>query len=346
MESRRRQATIEDVAARSGVSVATVSRTLRGLPNVSATTRQRVIEAAAALQYRPDPHASRLAAGKTQTIGIGVPLIHTWYYAQILSGVESVLAEQGYDLLVVTVAGAEQRASFVAKASSHRKRVDGMIMVDLFFDPSQVDEMAESGMLAVTVGVHTDRFDSITIDNQASARLATGHLLNLGHRRIGLISGVVESTMMFTASIDRRAGYIQALASAGVDYDPALQADGGDSIDGAEEAMSSLLAVREPPTAVFALSDEMAMGAMKAIRSHGMKVPDDISVVGFDDHDLAAVLGLTTVRQQVVKMAAAATRLLLARFAEPEAPPQHQVTETRLIVRTSTAPPKIMARIS
>lgn len=343
---KRQSATIEDVAARSGVSVATVSRTLRGLPHVAPATRDKVMVAAEELMYRADPHASRLAQGRTQTIGIGVPCINTWYYGQILAGVQSVLADRDYDLLVVTVANDHQRREFTASAHTQAKRVDGMVLADLFFEPGQIDDLADIGLEAVTIGVETARFDSITIDNVTGGALATRHLVDLGHRRIGQITGVEVSTANSIVSLDRRRGHEQVLSKAGIKSDQRLVADGGDTIEGAEHAMSRLLAEVEPPTAVFAHSDEMAMGAMKAVREHGLTIPDDFSIVGFDDHQISSVLGLTTIRQDVLAMAAQAARCLLDRFGEPRSPIMHSVAPTALIKRGSTgaAPRTVKAK--
>jgi DNA-binding LacI/PurR family transcriptional regulator len=236
---------------------------------------------------------------------------------------------------VVTVDGSEARERFVELARSSARRVDGLIMVDLFFSPSQQAELAASGMVAVTVGVRTEFFDSFTIDNAAAAALATRHLINLGHRRLGIISGGETPGFDFTAEAGRRNGFLEALTDAGLPY---LERQGGYSVVGGIEAMNTLLASTAPPTGVFAFSDEMAMGALKSLRDHGLAVPGDVSVIGFDGHELAELFGLTTIRQEVEEMAAAAVRRLLERLQSSADPERHEVFPTKLIVRASTGP--------
>jgi len=304
---------------------------------VAPGTRERVLGIADEMSYRPDPHASRLARGRTQTIGIAVPRINTWYYAQVLAGVQSVLEANDYDLLVVTVGDESHRNAFAASAVTQSKRVDGMILADLFFSEDQLGKIVASGLQAVCLGMASQFFDSITIDNVAGGELATRHLLNLGHRRIAMITGVEVSAGNFTASADRRNGYRNAMETAGLKVDLALIADGGDTIEGAEHSMVRLLAETDPPTAVFAHSDEMAMGAMRAVRGHTLRIPQDFSVVGFDDHQLSEVLGLTTIHQDVLAMAAAAAKRVLERLEDPDQPVSSSDSPVQLIKRSSTS---------
>lgn len=331
-------ATIQDVADRAKVSVATVSRALRGLPNVAPSTRQRVLTAARDLAYIADPSAARLATGQSRTIGLAVPMLDQWFHAKLFSGVEAVSAASGYDVLPFSLAGRGGVRGFVERLP-FRKRVDGLVLVDVPFDPDDLLRIQAAAVPLVTVGLLADAASSLTVDNVAAARLAVGHLAGLGHRRIGLVGGVEDDPFRFSVPVDRYGGYLEALASAGLQPDPRLTVPGNFSLEGGAEAMHDLLALDEPPTAVFCCSDEMAIGAMQSARDAGLRIPGDLSVVGFDDHDVSEYLGLTTIRQDVVGLGERAAALLLERLADPTSPPINERHPTRLIVRHTTGPP-------
>lgn len=331
-------ASIQDVAVRAGVSVATVSRALRGLPNVAPSTRTRVIEAAQDLQYVADPHASRLAAGRTRTVGIIIPMFTQWFFTQVVSGADAVLAAAGYDVLLYNVGGPEGRDRFLA-TQPFRKRVDGIIVIDLPLAEQEQATLQRLDLPVVLVGIASSRFPTVTIDNVAAGVIATRHLVNLGHERIGLISGLPDDPLAFTAPIDRRTGYRQVLEAAGLEVRAELDVPGNFSLKGGAEAMAQLLATDRPPTAVFAESDEMAIGALKTIRDSGLRIPEDLSVVGIDDHDMSEFVGLTTVAQPVVEQGELAGQLFLdALGGTPEGGPPHIELPTRLRVRSTTGP--------
>ncbi|MEX1043097.1 MAG: LacI family DNA-binding transcriptional regulator, partial [Acidimicrobiia bacterium] len=246
--------TIEKVAERAGVSVATVSRALRGLPNVSPKTRERVVSVAAMLNYRPDPNAARLAAGRTRTIAVGVVAIPIWYTGQVISGIEAVLTNQGYDLTLLLIADELVRSRALGDVGGGvSKRADGVIIVDLVPTPRERALLEEQRLPWVMVGAECPTIDSVIIDNVEGAMSATRHLLGLGHTRIGLISG---GPAAFPASSppQRRAGFLGALAEAGVRFDPKKERVGDFSALGGYEAMQTLLELTDRPTAVFAMS--------------------------------------------------------------------------------------------
>jgi LacI family transcriptional regulator, repressor for deo operon, udp, cdd, tsx, nupC, and nupG len=331
-------ATIEDVARRAKVSVATVSRALRGLPNVAPSTRQRVLSAASELRYVADPSASRLAGGRSLTIGLVVPMLAQWYYTRFYAGVEGVVGAAGYEVMPFTMAGPGGAGRFI-ESLPFRKRVDGLIVVDAPLDTDQLEHVADAGVQMVTVGLRCEFASSIVVDNAAASRLAVGHLTGLGHDRIALIGGVDDDPFRFLVPLDRLRGYRQALTAAGLEADPELTVPGNFSLEGGAEAMHELLALPEPPTAVFACSDEMAIGAMQIARDAGLRVPENLSMVGFDDHDVSAYVGLTTIRQDVIGQGERAAQLLLDRLAGRSTEPVHEVQTTRLIVRRTTGPP-------
>jgi len=331
-------ATIEDVARRAAVSVATVSRALRGLPNVAPSTRQRVMTAASELHYVADPSASRLAGGRNLTVGLVVPMLGQWFYSQLFSGVEAVLAASSYDVLPFTTSGPGGVTRFI-EALPFRKRVDGLIVVDAPLDEAQFGRVCDAGVPLITIGMLGEGTPGLAVDNHAAARLAVGHLTGLGHRRIAQIGGVADDPFHFSVPVDRFNGYRDALAAAGIAFDPALAVPGNFSLEGGAEAMHELLALDDPPTAVFACSDEMAIGAMQVARDAGLRVPEELSIVGIDDHDVSEYVGLTTIRQDVVGQGERAATRLLDLIADHASGPQHEMQPIRLIVRRTTGPP-------
>jgi LacI family repressor for deo operon, udp, cdd, tsx, nupC, and nupG len=338
--SARDRATIEDVAVAAGVSVATVSRALRGLPNVAWSTRERVSRVADELRYRADPSASRLATGRSRSIAIAVPLLNGWYFSQVLAGAEAVCAEAGYVLVVMCVADRAGRRGLVDATTSIDRRVDGIVFVDIPLHGDDLGTIAQTGLRTVTIGQSTDLFPSVGIDDVAVGELATEHLLELGHRRIGVIGGQAEDQINFVVPQLRQRGVERALATAGVAPDASLQVGGSFSVAGGREAMTVLMQAPEPPTAVFAMSDEMAFGAILAARESACHVPDDVSIVGVDDHDVAVVLGLTTVRQRVSEVGARAARLVLDQLEGVEVPIGRYESPIELVVRETSRKPR------
>lgn len=334
------RATIHDVARRAGVSVATVSRALRGHANVAPATRKRIRKIAAELDYAAHPQASRLASGRTMTVGLVAPLFGLWYAGQVVAGADEILAAAGYDLLVHSVDTPDNRARFFSTTGALRGRVDGLLLVDLFAAPEHVGALHEAGTPVVTIGERIEGFSSLTIDNAAAARAATHHIIELGHQRIGLIDGDPEAGDESPVPLHRTAGFQAALADAGLVDDAALHAGGMFSVEGGAHAVERLLTEQEPPTAVFCMSDEMAMGAIGRARELGCDVPGDLSVVGFDGHDLAHAFGLTTMSQPVRGMGKRATETLIAAIDGRLDAPRHERADVELVVRKSSSPPR------
>ncbi|MGW0504195.1 LacI family DNA-binding transcriptional regulator [Micromonospora sp. NPDC003241] len=337
---------IDDVARLAGVSTATVSRALRGLPTVSAATRHRVLAAAEQLQYAVSPSASRLAGGRTGTVAVVVPRITRWFFGVVVEAVEDFLHQAGYDLLLHNLGGREQNRQRLLHPANLHKRVDAVMLVATPLRAPELTALAALDLPGVTVSSGTDvpGWPCVRIDDVVAARTATRHLLDLGHRRIAHISGDPDDELAFTAHLDRRRGYQEALRAAGLSPDPSLDVESRFDIAGGTRATEELLRRGDPPTAIFAACDEMAMGALTALRDAGLRVPQDVSVIGIDDHALAGVLGLSTIAQPAAEQGRLAAKLLLDPLAGP--PPQsgpHRATSpvilnTRLVVRESTAP--------
>ena len=335
---------IKDVARTVGVSTATVSRALRGLPRVSDETRFRVLKAAAELDYVASPTAASLASGQTRAVGVVVPFVTRWFYASVVQGAEELLREEGYDLLLYNLGGDREARRRVFRSHLLRKRVDAVLVLSLTPTDDEVRALAKLDRPVAVVGATVPGWASVRIDDNETARIAMQHLLDLGHRRIGYIGGSLEEQLDFAAPLDRLHGYRAAMECAGVEVLPSWEVIGDFTVRGGLAAMRLLLETDPRPTAVFAASDEMAVGAVHAAREAGLRVPEDISVIGIDDHEMAEFFELSTVAQPVREQGHLAARLLLDALAAvddddvPAEPPALTVP-TRLIVRRTTAPP-------
>jgi LacI family transcriptional regulator, repressor for deo operon, udp, cdd, tsx, nupC, and nupG len=334
-------ASIEDVARRAGVSIATVSRALRGLPDVAPATRDRVLAAATELNYVASPFAARLASGRTTTVGLVVPFVNRWFFAEVISTVEAALRHAGFDLLLYNLGDAEGRSRFF-DVMPMRKRVDGVLVASLMLDDAEFDALTELKRPVGLLGLEREGFLSSRIDDVTAARTAVDHLISCGHRRIGLIGGDTDDPMAFTPPLHRRDGYRDALQAVGIEPDVDLECLGYFTVEGGRAATRKLLAHPDRPTALFAESDEMAYGALREIRDAGLQVPQDVAVIGFDDQPLSELLDLSTIRQPVVEEAVDITTRLLAMIADDtDEPPGHPdvVLPTELVIRGSSACP-------
>ena len=347
----RGPAGITDVAARAGVSTATVSRALRGLPNVSTRTRERVQRAAAELDYVASPSASSLASGRTRTIGVVTPYIRRWFFAHLIDGIQGPLRDAGYDVLLYTIGEHGEDRGHAFDPDILRKRAEGVIVLSVPVTDAEIAALQAMHIPTALAGFTTAGFPSVRIDDVEAATVATRHLIGLGHTRIAHIGAKDEIGLRFPVPQARRHGYLTSLKDAGIEADPALDRIGDFSIDSGAEAMSELLSLPDPPTAVFAGSDEMAFGAITTARKAGLVVPDDLSIIGIDDHEFAPLFDLTTVAQPVRLQGRLVAELLLdvilgpGRTGEPEEPtrsaqPRTIVVPTKLIIRGSTAPPR------
>ncbi len=328
--------TIHDIAREAGVSIATVSRALRGLSGVSPATRKLVLDTAERLDYVISPAASRLSSGRAGSIAVVTPYIARWYFSKVLEAVERVLRPSALDLLLLSVGEPEDlhAASPVRKL---RRRVDGVLVIALSPSDPHVQAVLDLGLPTSLIGLSAPGATSVRIDDARGAMVATQHLLNLGHRRIGLIHGRSLASH-FVAEQQRYEGFRAALAAAGLEPDPSLCVPGRFTVAGGEQAMSELLSHSTPPTAVFAMSDEMAFGALRSLRRHNLRPGEDVSVIGFDDHDLADLLDLTTIAQPVEELGTVGALSLLRLLEDPKAVLSDNVCSIRLVVRGSTAP--------
>lgn len=330
--------TIRDIAREAGVSTATASRALRRLHNVDPATIARVQAVADRHSYVVSPAASRLAGGRTGSVAALTPYVSRWYFATVLSGVEQVLQEAETDLLLL-VAGDPGRQARTPPVRRLSQRVDGFLVISLDPDSTELGGLLELDAPKVLVGTKWPGVPSVSIDDERAARLATQHLVNLGHRRIGLIAGR-PGRSPFLAERARKRGFETAVAWPAPGSSTLEYGYGDFTVDGGETAMNALLAQPHPPTAVFCMSDEMAFGAMRALRLHGLEAGRDVSLVGFDGHDLSGMLDLTTVVQPVAQIGATAAQMLLQEISDASGQKPAEVEiPTRLVVRSSSRPP-------
>ncbi len=341
--------TIQEVAALAGVSTATVSRALAGKKTVLASTRVKVETAARELGYVVSSAASSLASGRTRNVGVVIPFLDGWFYMRVLKGAHEALADAGYDLTLyhldqsVAVPGgpANPRRARLFDEFLRRQRVDGFIAVSLELSDAELTGLHAIGKPAVGIGGPLQGALTLSIDDAAISRLATDHLLSLGHQHIAHIGGDPMLDLDFHLPAHRREGYETALRSHGIAPDPLLIRVADFTIAGGYRATLQLLGdPRVTPTAIFAASDEMAMGAIMAARDLGKRVPNDLSIIGIDGHELGDFFGLTTVSQFPETQGRLAAQALLDTFDGESLPARNVDLPYELIVRRSTSVPK------
>ncbi len=331
--------TMADVARHAGVSVATVSHVLNDTRPVLPHTRQAVLDAIDQLGYTPNTLARSLVTSRTRSIGLAVSAIRNPYFTEILQGVEAAALEQGYSLLLADPHDDPAHERKVAQLL-HERRVDGMIVAPSA-DPGGllaylIRHRVPAVLLDRTVDAPADgvpRFDQVCAENaEPMARLVT-HLADLGHRRIALVAGLPG----LSTTAERITGYRQGLAAAGLPYDEALLAHGDSESAGAGRATTALLSLATPPTALVTGNNVMTLGALHALRAHGLTVPDDIALCCFDDFAWADLFSprLTAVAQPGRDIGARAVRVLLERLAAPDRPARTVRLPCTFVHRTS-----------
>jgi DNA-binding LacI/PurR family transcriptional regulator len=330
---------IDDVARASGVSTATVSRALRGLPNVSPATRETVLATAEQLGYVASSSASGLATGRNLAMGVVVPNVSRWFYTTVLEGIDAELRRVGYDTVLFNLGVRGEDRERVFHRSILRKRTDAVIALCLDFTATEREQLSSLGHPTIVVGGPVRGLRHIGIDEAGVARNATRHLIELGHRAIGHIGGQDERGLNKRVPLGRRRGYRQAMAAAGLAVRPEWLEAGDFSIAEGRAAALRMLRRENRPTAIFAASDEMAIGAILAARDLDIAVPEELSVVGIDNHVLAETFGLTTMGQDAYGQGCLAAKMMLDELAG--SPPRSGTVRfpTALIERASTAPP-------
>ncbi len=334
--------TIRDVAQKAGVGLATVSRVLNHSPLVSPATRQRVLDVIAELNFVPSPTARRLSLGKTLTIAVITTFFTRPAFVERLRGVENALASSAYDLVLYNVE-TPQRRDACMRDVPRRDRADGVLIVSLPPHEEDIPYLVNSPIPIVLIDANhasLTMLNRVIVNDMDGGQRAAQHLIDLGHRRIGYISDPFETPFNFTASYDRYLGYRQTLEAAGIPFRPDYHLCGEHGRGEARRLAAQMLALPERPTAIFTASDTQAMGVLEAARDLKLNVPDDLSVIGYDDIEVAEYLGLTTMRQLLFESGQRGVDLLLSVLANPPAAPVCEVLPTEIIVRRTTAPPR------
>ena len=334
--AQRARPTIYDVARLAGVSTATVSRALNGTGKIAPATRAAIDAAVAQLGFRPNSIARSLVTKSTQTIAVLLPDISNPFYAALVSGVQEFLLERDHTMLLCTTEGnAEREEQYLQLLRA--KQVDGALVDGLVLPSDRIARFVREGFPIVCLDrdIDSNSIPLVQVDNRLGGRLATEHLLGLGHTQIAHITGAPKLGI----SEERGAGYRDALAAAGVDADPALVAEGTFTEEGGYNGARAVLEASPTLTAIFAANDLSAVGALNAVAVAGRRVPDDVSVVGFDDLRLAQYTSppLTTVHQPAEAIARLATELLVGLTHGEEVQQMRHVLAPSLVVRASTA---------
>lgn len=336
--------TIRDVAKRAGVGIATVSRVLNESPLVSDETRHRVLLAIADLDYSPSAAARRLSRGKSMAVAVIAPFFTRRSYVERLQGIENVLSVAGYDLILYNVETVARRDECL-RAVPRGERLDGLLILSLTPNDTEVQQFAALDVPAVLIDAFHPALPTVRIDDVAGARTAVQHLIDLGHRRIAYIGETLDQNPLnFQPIGDRYHGYRRALDEAGIPYCPDYHRQGKYGWREARHMTHELLDLPEPPTAVFAYSDTMAFGVLEAAQQRGVDVPGGLSIIGFDDVEIAQYFRLTTVRQPLYESGARGAELLLECMDGDDGPrangPRHVVQPTELVARSTTGPPR------
>ena len=340
----RRPATIRDVAARAGVSTATVSRTLANPDVVSADTRARVLQAVRATGYTPNMAARNLRARRAMMVLVVVPNVSNSFFAEVLRGIDDELVASGYGMIIGNLDNlVEREARYVDLVFAGQ--VDGVLLMSGRVPEANGRKMSAAGlpMATICVAIAGSGLPYVMVDDDTASRAVVQHLVALGHRRLGYIGGPAGNMN----EIGRRAGFVAALAEAGIDPRTATFWPGDFMLEAGVAAGQAFLASKRRPTAVYAASDYMAIGFMRTVADGGVRIPDEVSVVGFDGIEFSEFTEprLTTIRQPRHELGVTGARILLAQLADGEKRPRGVHLAAPLVLRESTGPaPKRVAR--
>jgi DNA-binding LacI/PurR family transcriptional regulator len=328
-------ATIRDVAKHANVSTATVSRVLNNTDRVSEETRKKVLEACTELNYSINPIARRLSLGRTHMIAVLLPYLTLPSLVERLRGVQYALDESGYDLVPFSVGSPEKRDQRLIDLS-RKSRVDGLLIISLPPTDEQVKRLIDEEIPTVLVDACHPDLHCLVIDDVQGGLLATKHLIELGHRNIGLITDQLNNAMDFSSTHNRYLGYRKALDEAGVHFQAHYHKQGEHGREESRQMAIELLQLPEPPSAIFATSDTQAIGVLDAAQVLGIRVPEQLSVIGYDGIRDAEYLNLTTIAQPLFESGSLGAELLLEILQSPPSESIEKIVPIELIVRGTT----------
>ncbi len=333
--------TIYDVAKKAGVGIGTVSRVLNNSPKVSEATRKCVLAAVESLDYVPNPFARRLSTGKALSLAVIAPFFTRYSSVERLRGVEAVIAETEYDLIVYNVETPAKRDQHFHQLAQRARNVDGLLIISFAPADEDVQRFQAAGIPTVLVDAKHANLSHVVTDDVMGGYMATKHLIDLGHRRIAFVGDVYPNPFNFTSSYERSLGYRKALKEAGIRPRREYVMAGEHGRDEAREMAYQLLDLNKPPTAVVAASDIQAVGILEAARERKVKVPQALSVVGYDDIEIAEYLQLTTINQSLFESGWRGAQMLFYVMGDNGnvSEPRCKFLPIRLVERGTTAPP-------
>lgn len=326
--------TVKDIARVAGVSTATVSRALRGFESVAPEIRDHVLEVARRLDYVGSPAAAALSTGRTGSIGIITPFVDRLAFQRMLTGIERELRDTRTDFLIYCT-GDPSDPHPVPPHQRLARRVDGFLVLSLSAESPDLEKILQLRMPITMFGSRGPWTSSVQIDDRGGAAIATEHLISRGHRRIAAIYGR-DAESAAVLEHDRHLGFCDAVDRAGLERDPRLLVPGEYTMAGGARAMARLLDVDEPPTAVFAFSDEMAYGAIRVMTERGLRPGRDVAIIGYDGHEMSELLDLSTISVPFEEIGATAARSLLEDIHGRTQRPGTTMLPTQLIARGTT----------
>jgi len=329
--------TIYDIAHKAGVSIATVSRVLNESEHVAKNTRLAVLDAAESLGYQPHMSARNLARRKSDVVSAVIPMMTNLFFAEVLRGLQDRLVESDYQLIVHSARTLDEVDSQLERALN-RGQSDGVLLFSTPIENGRAKQLAKSGRPVVLVDAFHPELDSVTTDNRLGGEMATQHLIDLGCKRIALVMANPKSR----PSVDRRDGYLKAMESAGLETPSEIIISSKDPLHhgysepAGRQAMETLLGRGEEFDGVFATSDVQALGVIRAMKDAGLRVPEDIRVIGFDDIVVSRYVGLSTLQQPRYEIGSTAIDKLMARIDQPTRPVSDTLFAPHLIERHTT----------
>ena len=333
----RQVITINNVAKQVGVSIKTVSRVINDSPEVADETRKRILEVIKALNYRPNGLARGLVTKRTKALGVVVSDITNPYIPELVRGIADFASERGYNIVLSNTDGIREKEIEYVDVLLER-RVDGLIFTSVRLESQEVINLQNEGFPLVLVNrqIYGTKTNYVIVNSKIGARLAVEHLIELGHKRVGHIAGPID----ISAGVERLETYKKTLKVHDIRVDEELIRIGNLQQDGGFNICKELLGIKEPPSAIFCANDFMALGALEYISSIGLKVPDDVSIIGFDDIKFASLPGieLTTIKVPKYEMGYLSAKMLIDEIEGKRKSIKQVVLKPELVIRKTTKP--------